>query len=208
MTAKPLSHHPPPPRRPAAARQGFTLVELLVVIAIILLVAALVIPVTRNMAGGVNLTAAGEEISSALSLARQRATSLSRNTALRFYPSGSASNAPFKSYQLWEQEDTANAASWKAVDKEQPLPTGLIVDPDPAFSPILNLAKGTDAQGRKFSAIQFAPSGGITAPKDQACLTLHSELPSKRTGAVTGLPPNFAVINIEPFNGRPRTYRP
>jgi hypothetical protein len=27
-------------------------------------------------------------------------------------------------------------------------------------------------------------------------------------GVVTGLPPNFAVIAIEPVNGRPSVYRP
>ncbi|MEO7932493.1 MAG: Verru_Chthon cassette protein D [Chthoniobacterales bacterium] len=190
--------------------KGFTVVELLAVVAIMVLMFALIVPAFHGISNGVNITATGEQISTTVGLARQRATTFNRNVAIRFYRQNYSDKVavPFKSYQLWEQADLSSS-NWTAVDSEQTLGAGIIIDADVAkFSPILDLSKATDTKGHPFSAVLFTPSGSITAPFAQAFLTIHAENAPKNGGSVAGLPANYSVVAIEPFNGRARVFRP
>jgi len=182
------------------------LIELLVVIAIMMVMASLLIPAFKNITGGFNITSAAEELAGTINLARQRATASSHNTSIRFYRDGSASG-PFKSYQIWEQADMTDPSSWNSKDKEQKLAQGLIASADTNFSPLLNLTSKT-TNGRTYAEFYLTPNGSVAVPKDKAFLTIHSETDPKTGGAVAGLPPNFATVSIEPFNGRSRVYRP
>ena len=196
--------------RALAAQRAFSLVELLMVIAIILLLAVFTLPSIRGISGGINLTGSGEEIVSMVNLARQRASTFNREVALRFFRTDSS--APFTAYQLWEQQNSADPASWVGLDNFQRLPAGIVVSGKAAFSPILNVASFQgqvmmSGSNMLYSDVLFLPSGSIAAQTEVA-FTLVMEHAPTTGGIVPGLPSNFATISIEPINARPVIYRP
>jgi len=208
MHARLARQNPVPPPRDGPAG-GFTLVELLVVVAIMITLMVLAVPAARDITGGVRITGSAEDLIATFNNARQRASALNRTTAVRFWRADTGTG-PFRSFQLYEQSDPGNA-TLTAADKEIRLPTGVIITENATFSPLLGLALGTDTTrnpARAYADVLFLPSGSITAPVAQAFLTLRPENASVTGGTVPGLPPNFATLQIEPFNGRPLLYRP
>lgn len=189
-------------RRPAA----FSLIELLVVIAIIIVLTAITLPSMRSISSGTNLTGAAEDMAAVVNLARQRASTFNRQVAMRFFRDNSSK--PFTSYQLWEQKDSANLASWVSIERVRRLPTGVVVTNSSIYSPILEVAtyQGT-TNSQSYTDILFLPSGSIVA-QTNATVTLVQEVGPATGGVVSGLPPNFATIAIEPMNARPMIYRP
>lgn len=192
----------PRAHQPCAA---FSMMELLVVIALVLLLSALAMPAVRSLAGGAGLASAAEELAAAVVLARQRATTFNRQTALRFWRDG----ANFRSYQIWEQQDSADPASWQPMERERRLPLGIVATNHSTFSSLLTRADAAGTtNGRFYADALFTPSGSLVAEPDKTCVTLVPERGPTGSGVVPGLPPNFATVVIEPFNGIPRIYRP
>ncbi len=195
-------------------RSAFSLIELLAVMAIIAVLMAFLIPAIRGVSEGINLTGASEEISAAVSLAHQRASTFNRQVAIRFYQDESGEG--FKSYQIWDKPSSSSDptvdASWNAVDSEHYLPTGVAVKADARFSALLDIFKNlnqTKPRGAvKYSEVLFTPAGALVAPSDKAFFTLVPESDPRTDGLVSGLPPNFAVVLIEPLNARPSVFRP
>ena len=190
-------------RLSAGACSAFSLLELLVVIAIIGVLSTLLVPAMRGISGGTNLTAASEEFSGTVNLARQRASTFNRQVAIRFWQDGSN----FRSYQLWEQKDLADMNSWQAVDKIKNLPTGVVATNDATFSSLLTRNKGT-TDGKTYADVLLTPSGSLVASTNQTALTFVPEFGPSSGGVVSGLPPNFATVAIDPINTIPRVYRP
>ena len=182
---------------------AFSLLELLVVIAIIGVLSTLLVPAMRGISGGTNLTAASEEFSGTVNLARQRASTFNRQVAIRFWQDGNN----FRSYQLWEQKDLADMNSWQAVDKIKNLPTGVVATNDATFSSLLTRNTGT-TNGRAYADVLLTPSGSLVASATQTAVTFVPEFGPSSEGVVSGLPPNFATVTIDPINTIPRVYRP
>jgi uncharacterized protein (TIGR02596 family) len=182
------------------------LIELLVVIAIIMILTVITLPSMRSISSGTNLTGAAEDMAAVVNLARQRAGTFNRQVAIRFFRD--SASKPFPSYQLWEQKDSANPDSWTSIERLRRLPTGVVVTNSGTYSPILEVAtyQGT-TNGMSYSDILFLPSGSIVA-QTNASVTLVQEAGPSGGGTVSGLPPNFATIAIEPMNARPTIYRP
>ncbi len=196
-------------------RSAFSLIELLVVMVIIAILMTLLVPAIRGLSEGINMTGASEEISAAVSLAHQRASTFNRQVAIRFYRDETGGEI-FSSYQIWDKPSSSSdptvAASWKPVNPERRLPTGVAVKSDAKFSALLDIYNNlTEAKPRgsvKYSEVLFTPAGSLVAPSNRAFLTLVPEADPRTDGVVTGLPPNFAVVAIEPINARPTVFRP
>jgi uncharacterized protein (TIGR02596 family) len=190
-------------RLSARACRAFSLLELLVVIAIIAILSVMLTPAMRGISGGTNLTAASEEFSGTVNLARQRASTFNRQVAIRFWQDGSN----FRSYQLWEQKDLADMNSWQAVDKIKNLPTGVVATNDAKFSSLLTRNTGT-TNGKTYADVLLTPSGALLASTNQTAVTFVPEFGPSSGGVVSGLPPNFATVTIDAINTIPRVYRP
>jgi len=201
-------------RSVSARRTAFSLLELLVVMAIIVIILALVVPAMRGISGGINMTSVAEEVSGSVSRARQRASTFNRQSRMRFYED--FTGALSKSYQIWEKPDIASdptlAASWKPVEAERAMPAGVTIKKDATHSALLDIYKNlseTKPRGAvKYSEVLFTPSGSLVASSSSAHITIVPEVGPATGGVVAELPPNFAVVVIEPVNSRPTIYRP
>ena len=191
--------------RPAQNYSGFSLLELLVVIAIIMMLAVFMLPAMKGISGGTNLTAATEEFVGVVNLARQRSSTFNRQVAIRFW-SDSASG-PYRSYQLWEQKDLADPASWQSIEAERKLPIGIIITNSASYSSLLTRYKGT-TNSRTYADALFTPSGALVASSGQTSVTFVPEFGPQNGGMVSGLPPNFGVVDINAMNSIPTIYRP
>ncbi len=185
---------------------AFSLIELLVVISIIIILTVVTLPSMRSISSGTNLTGASEDMAAVVNLACQRARTFNRQVAIRFFRENSS--APFTSYQLWEQKDSAYPASWTSIERVRRFPLGVVVTNSSTYSPILEVTtyQGT-TNGQSYTDILFLPSGSVVA-QTNATVTLVQEAGPLKDGTVSGLPPNFATIAIEPVNARPMIYRP
>jgi len=183
--------------------KAFSLLELLVVIAIIGTLSVMLAPAMRGISGGTNLTAASEEFVGTVNLARQRASTFNRQVAIRFWKDGNN----FRSYQLWEQKDLADMNSWQAVEKIKTFPTGVVATNDATFSSLLTRNTGT-TNGKDYADVLLTPSGSLVASQSQTAVTFVPEFGPTSGGVVSGLPPNFATVAIDPINTIPRVYRP
>jgi len=186
---------------------AFSLIELLVVVAIITILFVLVVPAMRSISTGTHITGASEELAGLINQARQRASTFNRQVAIRFFREGDAST-PFDRYQLWEQKESSDPNSWTSIERMRRLPMGIVVTNSSTFSPVLELSEyqGT-TNSMSYSEILFLPSGSLVA-QTNTFITLVSRTGSSSGGIVSGLPPNFATIVIEPMNARPAIYRP
>lgn len=211
---RPPSHPTHPLLPPIVNRQSsianppaFSLIELLVVVAIIGILSALIAPAMRSVSAGSSLTGASEELSGVVSLARQRASTHNRQVAIRFWMDGTN----FRSFQIWEQTDSANRASWAAAERERRLPTGIVITNSPTLSPLLKNSRQTN--GRTYADALFLPSGALVATADvvespSKRITYLTIVPERGPSGAGALPANYAMISIEPFNARPTIHRP
>jgi len=182
---------------------AFSLIELLVVIAIIMILASLMVPAMKNISGGTNLTGAAEEMSAVVNLARQRAGTFNRQVAIRFWKDGDN----YRSYQIWEQKDSAFTNSWAAIERERKLPQGIVITNNIEYSSLLTRNPGT-TNSRDYADALVTPAGALVAASDKTAVTLVPEFGPQGGGVISGLPPNFATIVIEPINAIPKIYRP
>ncbi len=182
---------------------GFSLVELLVVMTIILILAAVLVPAMKNISGGTNLTSASEELVGVVNLARQRASTFNRQVAIRFWKDGEN----YGSYQLWEQKDSGDPASWHSIERERKLPTGIVVTNSAVYSSLLTRFPGS-TNGRTFADALFTPAGSLVAAANETAVTFVPIVGPQSGGVVSGLPPNFGTLVIEAINGIPAIYRP
>ena len=211
--------------------RAFTLIELLLVMAIMILLASFVGPAASTMTKGTQLTQAGQMVSDQLGLARQTALSRGRSVEVRFYQysdpdipgesAGSASTGKYRAMQCFLIPETGTPV---ALGQVQKLPNSIIVDSSAdstnALSTLLGVSqsKAWSASDPQVSlprastsyncrAFRFLRDGSTNLSKSGSWfLTLHELNKGDNLTTLTNL--NFVTLQIDPYNGHIKTFRP
>lgn len=210
-------------------RHAFTLVELLVVVAVMGLLMALVVPAVTGMMQGSQLTAAGQLVMGQLDLARQEAIAQDAIIQVRFYkfadasvPGQSSANSSTWRFQGMQAFVINNTSGAVPLSKMYHLPQGSIIDSGVTLSSILDSTKRTyytspttSIPGANLSygyfEVQFYPDGSPDLPavaggaNQNWFLTIHNATAGDGLAAP---PANFWTIQIDPYNGVAKEYRP
>ena len=197
---------------------AFTLVELLVVISLVTLLIRIAVPATSGTIKANQISMGIQTVVDELSLARQTALSQNRVVEVRFYK--------FKSSERMAQTDEVAALQTllfdetntiaKPVGEVKYLPQGAVISDDASLSSMLSSSRvktWTDTDPKRplmrgidvsYSAyrVRFRPDGSTDLGTGDWFLTVHG---SQDTGSP---PPNHAAIQIDPYNGSLRLYRP
>ncbi len=187
--------------------------ELLVVLVIIAILSFLFTISFRGVTSSTDMTRSSDDIAKAVILASQRAATFNRQTSIRFL--SQSANGSYVAYQLWEQADSANQNSWQPVEPIRLLPQDIVITSSGSFSTFLTRANITGSMTAStgtvwnYAQVYFAPDGSLVASTGQTSITLIGANTSGATsGLISGLPPNFAVVDIEPLHAIPIVYRP
>lgn len=207
---------------------GFSLLELMTVIAVLVILSVLVLPAGNSIARGLNMTDSADRVVGVLSLARQTALSSNHPVEVRFYQYGDPevpgerisdpSSGQYRAVQLFKYDDAGTAS---AVDKMQVIPKAVIFSASPALSSLLDNSKpilikswsASDARpaipraGMNYNccAFRFQTDGSTGLPTGEWFLTLQYTADGANR---TTLPPNCAVIQVDPISGAIKKYRP
>lgn len=202
------------------ARLAFSLIEIIVIVAILVLLTMLSIPAVEHTLKASRVTVGGKSIVDELNLAQQ--TALSRNMAVevRFYklPVSTSSSAPgdFRAMQLFDDQG-------HQLSKMLYLPPGIVIKTDvagvstlleaggPMIDPapkdgVLGVALPTYNQNYSFVSFRFRANGETDLNNNPpALLTVVSKNDPVRANL---LPSNFVTLQLDPFSGRTRIFRP
>jgi len=190
---------------------AFTLVELLVVVALVAFLMAVALPAITNVMKGATLTRAGQLVADHLALARQEASGKNREVQVRFvWKDGSP--AGYRGVQLWAT-DPRNIREYRPITRIAWMPDGTLISPAAGLSPLLDHPTIPETNGEfpgrgltKYCGFRFRSGGGtdLTFNSTANFLTVVPDRDSARTDA----PANYTVVQVDPVNGRVRTYRP
>lgn len=201
-------------------RRGFTLIELLVVITIAAILLTFAVPVTNSVLTANQVTTGTQMVVDGLSLARQTAITQNRVVEVRFYDFASLErgDATTKEVSAFESViyDETNTKSSPLATVEH-LPGGVVISKDESYSTLLkpsrektnwtiddpkqSLPRGIGSNYQAY-ALRFRPDGSTDLGSGSWFLTLHG---SRETGSP---PANHAAVQIDPYNGSLRLYRP
>lgn len=192
-------------------KSAFSLVEMLVVVAIIAILGAIVLPGFTSVAAGSNLTRAERAVADQMALARQEAAGRHREVQVRFLWR-SDSPEGYRGIQLWVPTPR-DVTRYVPYSRTVWLPDGTLLSSSTALSPLLAAATipetTTNLPGlgsTKFTGFRFRPGGATDLPFHSSSnfVTVVRE----SDASATAPPANFAVIQLDPVNGRVRTFRP
>ena len=210
-------------------RHSFTLVELLVVIAIGAILAVLSAGAYSKIVRSTTVSTSSQMLTGALDFARQTAITRNADVEFRLYElpdANGSSTTPteFRGFQTFLIADGTTNALTKATY----LPNPAVISQTAAVSSVIALgAQPANAYGSQpipvynlnYMAVsfRFSPTGGLEAPTASQTappnnswfmsLVLLND-PNNTTGGNPALPANFATIQLDPFSGRAKVFRP
>ncbi len=220
----------------AHPRSAFTLIELLVVLAVIAILATLTIPSLTSALRSSSLTVAGETVVDQLNFAHQSAVTYNLPVEVRFYwlpdyaASASATPAVYRACQFFLIKNTGPVALNKATYLSSPV---YLVTTGTAASAIfsstaqsalsslgLQTAESTDPtqsnygpslppyqMNYQYCAFHFKPSGSTDLPIVNNVPYNFMTLALEKDPAV-GSGGNFITIQVDPYSGAVKSYRP
>lgn len=194
-----------------SGNRAFTLVELLVVVAIVAVLSVLALPAVTSVTNGTALTRAEHLVADQLAQARQEATGKNREVQVRFVWKDGAP-AGYRGVQLWAPS-AKDVTDYRPVSRIAWLPDGTLISSVAQMSPLVGspTIPETNAEfpGRgstRYCGFRFRSGGGtdLSFNSSSNFVTVVQD----KDAAVTTAPKNYAVIQVDPVNGRIRTYRP
>ena len=187
-------------------RRAFTLVELLTVIAILIIVMAVAMPVVTSINQAGKITQAAQMIQDRIQLARQHAITQNRSIEVRFYKTRN-SGAIVDSYCATAIFEVGTETGIpRQMERFEYLPSGVVIAENAQLSPLLSGAAPTQDDprfGKNYRFVRFAADGTAAVKEGESWLSLVKE-----GNDGSSLPENYAVINVVPATGIPRTFRP
>lgn len=210
--------------------RAFSLIEVMAVAAITAVLLLFSLPAFEQMVKGSRVTIAGRTLVDELSLAQQTALSRNLPVEVRFYKlppneqnPETATPAVYRAFQTF-----LNDGSDTSLGKIVCLPPGIVifedeagVAPEQARSSILlksggpltvsdeqpaSLALPTYGRNYRYRSFRFKGNGETDMSDRPAFLTLVSQ--KDPPNGTSGLPANFVTVQIDPVNGRARSFRP
>jgi uncharacterized protein (TIGR02596 family) len=193
------------------AGKGFSLLEILAVIAIIAMVAVLTTPAISSALQAGRLNNAIALVSDEAALARQAAIANNRRVEVRFYripaEGGDAANPVFRALQTVMVSPSGEETTLAPL-KVFPYPIEISDKTGETTLLRTDYQQTGSLPGRgnvPYNWFSFLPSGRTDlAPGTNWYLTIYNP----REAATNGLPANFATIQIDPFTGHTKIYRP
>ncbi len=181
--------------------KAFSLIELLVVVALMAILMSLAMPAVR-MSASMGISQAGDMVADQIALAKQEASTRSRDVEVRILQLDTNETAGFGGVQLWGADDLG---AMKPLGRVVKLPVGVGVATAANISPLLGLTNGTiPGQNIPYRGFRIRSNGlpqrEITAANN--FLTVQS----LRDGENLGV--NFYAVRIHPLTGRITSYRP
>lgn len=224
-----MVHHPITSGRKRLSG-GFTLSEITVVIAIMAILMALAASSLKGMMDTLRMKEGIFTIRSVMERARQLAITLNRDVTLRIYrlPDDGGGEA-WRSFEYGVEKLVTDPDDREYKDPTTPgfrprfvpsapaerLPAGLIIHPSTTFSLLVDgtrseLEKGEDTGpggvSRSYTSFKFTPEGRCNLPIARSwTLTI---VPDKTDVQTATLPPNYAVLQLDPSTADVRVYRP
>jgi uncharacterized protein (TIGR02596 family) len=213
------------PRR----KRSFTLIELLVVIAIGAILAVISAGAYSKIVRSTTVSTSSQMLTGALDFARQTAVTRNSDVEFRIYqlpdPNAATTSTPteYRGFQTFLIVD----ATTNVLTKASYLPPPAIISATPSVSSVVSItpqsptvfgSPNIPVYGLNYKAIafRFSPTGGLetpvspeSAPPNNAwfmSLVLLND--HNNTTGNTSLPANFATIQLDPFSGRAKVFRP
>jgi uncharacterized protein (TIGR02596 family) len=198
--------------------RGFTLIEILVVLTVLAVLITAATPAVTGMMKSSRLTTAGDLVLNHLVEAQLTAITESTDVEVRLYEIpdiGSADQTPLmrglQLYALRPDPADANDSTFQAATPLLRLEHGLVISMDRRLSSVLGLKLKEDASpgilhGRQYVAFRFHSDGSTDlVPSEPWFLTL---LDQDSANGKKQPPANYFTIQIDPINGKLRTFRP
>lgn len=197
---------------------GFSLIELIMVILIMGIVTSFTAPSAVSMMRAWRVTAGARLFTDQLNFARQTALTKNQTVYVRLYryrEPGGAAPLETPHYRAIQLLATNAAGTFVPLGKIVQMPPSIIIDGGQTLSPIIDPTAetaGTDSlpsigADYSFVVFRFQPDGSTNlAPrKNKWFITLHEVSDGD---SLPQLPANYCTVQIDPYNGHIKSYRP